>query len=454
MKIKTTTLVVAILILAGAIIRLHNLGWNSLWLDEAATLFYAESGFAGAWHHFVSGEYNPPLFYWVTTAMLTVGRSEFVLRLFPCLIGIATIPLMYIVGKEWRNERIGLISSALVAFIPFHVFYSQEARAYTFAVFLVLAMFYTYMRATRENKRMWWILTGIIAALCIWTHFYTAFAIIAIYVHSLVTSFKITERLKNIVISALAFVWVSLPVILVVLFYLIPRRFSGPPTYGIRGLPLVQDIFWNFGSNVWYVAIVLIALVCIGALILYRNDKEKAIFVSSFILITLVITVVLSYKMPMVSRYVIYLYPFLALLAAEPFAAIKNNYMCMLFVAGFIALNTPTLVTYHSVYTKDDWRGYGQWLGETIPEGSIIVTVPGYMKLPLEYYYNISSHNVTLREVSNVGDILNVTIPGKTYYVMTPDIAAVDTSFETPRWLEQNTEFLGQWEYNIYTFKK
>ncbi|NLM81191.1 MAG: phospholipid carrier-dependent glycosyltransferase, partial [Candidatus Methanoculleus thermohydrogenotrophicum] len=148
----------------GFILRFYNLGGNSLWLDEATTLMFARKSLAGIWASVAAGEFNPPLFYWLEHGMLFFGESEFVLRFLPALFGVLTIPVIYLIGKEFRDQNVGLIAAALLAFSPFHIFYSQEARAYAPMLFFFSLALLFYVRASRSNETRSWVLFGIFSA--------------------------------------------------------------------------------------------------------------------------------------------------------------------------------------------------------------------------------------------------------------------------------------------------
>ncbi|MDD1674102.1 MAG: glycosyltransferase family 39 protein, partial [Methanomicrobiales archaeon] len=113
--------VLLLLTVIGGILRFIHLGYNSLWLDEASTLWFAKKTLIGIWESTAGGEFNPPLFHWMEHAMLVFGQSEFVLRFLPAVLGTLTIPVFYLVGKEWFDRNAGLISAALLAFSPFHL---------------------------------------------------------------------------------------------------------------------------------------------------------------------------------------------------------------------------------------------------------------------------------------------------------------------------------------------
>ncbi len=58
------------LTLIGFILRFYNLGFNSLWLDEATTLNWSKPGFFEIWEISRSADFHPPLFHWIEHIML------------------------------------------------------------------------------------------------------------------------------------------------------------------------------------------------------------------------------------------------------------------------------------------------------------------------------------------------------------------------------------------------
>ena len=70
------------------------------------------------------GEVSPPLFFWLEHFMLNLGHTETTLRLLPAIFGILTVPVMYFLGSESVDRNAGLLAAGLLAFLPFHLFYS------------------------------------------------------------------------------------------------------------------------------------------------------------------------------------------------------------------------------------------------------------------------------------------------------------------------------------------
>ncbi|MDD1676629.1 MAG: glycosyl transferase, partial [Methanomicrobiales archaeon] len=62
--------VLLLITIIGGILRFIHLGYNSLWLDEASTLWFARKTIIGIWESTAGGEFNPPLFHWMEHAML------------------------------------------------------------------------------------------------------------------------------------------------------------------------------------------------------------------------------------------------------------------------------------------------------------------------------------------------------------------------------------------------
>ncbi len=116
--------------LLGAL-RFVFLGRWSLWVDEAFTLADANHGLSS----------RNPLGYFVFGLWyrLVDGRpGEFLLRLPAAFFGWLTIPATYWVLREFFGRRAAALAAFLVAASSWHLYWSQNARFYTLAQFLVL----------------------------------------------------------------------------------------------------------------------------------------------------------------------------------------------------------------------------------------------------------------------------------------------------------------------------
>lgn len=453
MKINNHALLLVAITIAALVLRFNNLCFTPLWLDEAATLFYSSSGYVGVWNYVLSGEYNPPLFYWITTFMLSFGNSEFVLRFVPACVGVLTIPAVYYLGREWRSSTIGLAGSALLAFSPFHIYYSQEARAYSLVVFFVVLMLYAFLRATKENSYKWWILTAAFGALAFWTHFYAMMIVFAVFLYALWNSEFKKETLKRVLVAGVAFVWMILPLALAT-YYLLKLRTREAPTFGLKGQAIILDLLKSYGGYIDWLSLVMVCLFAAGLWLVYKKDHGKGTFALFVTLFVVGLTIPLSYYIPMVARYMLFLLPLYLLIISEPLTYFKDDRIKAICVIGLIAMAAPTLYTQTTVYTKDDWRGFGTFLSERTNDGDVVITSPSYMDLILNYYYNNTTDKTTMKRADNITSLEQYTEPGKTWYVMTPDVGAVVDARTIPQWLDTNATAIAHWQYYIYLYHK
>ena len=168
----------AAITVAGAVLRFATLGVQSYWLDEAATVNLLHKSFGSMLSGVVSGESTPPLYYvfaWLWAKVFGTGEAG--LRSFSALLGTATIPLAFVLGRRVGGATAGLISAALCAFNPLLVWYSQEARSYALLVLLsgltLLSMLDVLERPTGRRLALW--AAAAIAALA--THYFAGFLI-------------------------------------------------------------------------------------------------------------------------------------------------------------------------------------------------------------------------------------------------------------------------------------
>ncbi len=143
---KEYLILIALTALAAGI-RLWKLGTWSFWADEAFTVqdTYDSS------HPFSIN----PLIYWVTRLFIDIlGISEWSARIGPCIIGILTIPALYFPTRAILNRKIAVIVALFTALSPWHLFWSQNARGYSFTfLFAGLATFTFYLALETDNLK-------------------------------------------------------------------------------------------------------------------------------------------------------------------------------------------------------------------------------------------------------------------------------------------------------------
>jgi mannosyltransferase len=452
-----------VLFAIGFFLRFYNLGYNSLWLDEASTYSISVKSFADIWQVTAAGEFNPPLFYWIEHVMLMLGNNEFILRFVPALLGVLSIPLFYLVGKEFLDRNTGIIAAAACAVSPFLIYYSQEARAYAVMLFFMALATLFFLKAMKSGTWVHWILFGVFSALAFWAHFYAFVMIAALGLYALIEwAPRIRSELHNLkmlVLGSLVFIILCVPLIIVTVQLFITRTASAP-TYGIQGLEIIAETFSQLSGFNTIAMILLVVLFVIGIIQAFLIERNKGIFLVLLTVLTFVISYILSFKMPMLPRYLIFLSLVFFIGIAVSYRlfyglwcnkAVVYGFIVVLFVIGISVL---AQMGYYSGYSKDDWRGFSGSLQEKTSAGDIIVAVPGYMTQPLDYYYSATRDNTREYGATTGQDLEKLSLQkgnSTMFFVVTQDISAANPNGDAFAWLKNNTKFAGQ-DTGIYLF--
>ncbi|HET6997432.1 MAG TPA: glycosyltransferase family 39 protein [Solirubrobacterales bacterium] len=171
--------IVAGLTVLAAALRFATLGVQAYHHDEIVT---ASRVLRGSFFHAMDAvgfsESAPPLYYalaWFWTQL--TGTGEFGLRSLSALAGVATVPVAYLLGRELRGRRAGLMAAALVAVNPMLLWYSQEGRAYALLALLCALSLLFCVRALRRGGRREFTLWGVLSGLALATHYFAVFPI-------------------------------------------------------------------------------------------------------------------------------------------------------------------------------------------------------------------------------------------------------------------------------------
>lgn len=163
-----------LLLVVGAVIRWHNIGDYSLWLDELAQVTVARMD----WPEFLAGVRShtaaAPMDYLGTRLALGIfGFGTVWARLWPFLIGTATILLVERLTAELSGSRRAALAAAVLT-VPaaFLVFYSQEARFYALAAATSVSAIWAFARAERLGRIRDWGAFALVSVAAIYTHYF------------------------------------------------------------------------------------------------------------------------------------------------------------------------------------------------------------------------------------------------------------------------------------------
>jgi len=379
-------------IVIAAVFRLLHLGARSLWLDEPATIAFARMPwprFAHIWQYgeaAYQGEY-----FLLMRGWMQLGGSEWWARLPSAIFAIASVPLIYAVARKLMGERAALASALLLAVNPTAVYYSQDARSYTMAIFLVLASAWFFVCAVEQNRERDWLLWTLCSALAVYTHLFAALVMVG-QAASLLT-YRKSGRWSRMLPHALLILVISLPVLTLVLR--IPPhdlQFPWMPSATPKQLLHLALFLGGSGDKLLFFGILWVAALRSIWRDRLRHDEPENWWRGCVLILWAVIPVVIlalvSLRNPVfVQRYMIFCLPATIMLAARGLIALPQRNLGLWLV---LILSVSCVANIFLGYRKprEDWRGATRAVVASAAPGDAVVIYPSYARPGFDYYYD------------------------------------------------------------------
>lgn len=115
----------------AAALRLFDIGGRALWLDEAHTFNRAALPIPELIDNAIANLHTPPYFIGIHYWMKVAGESETALRAPSAVFGVMTVLLTYVAGRVAVGRFVGFSAALMLALVPEHIHYGQEARMYS-----------------------------------------------------------------------------------------------------------------------------------------------------------------------------------------------------------------------------------------------------------------------------------------------------------------------------------
>lgn len=353
-------MVILILIFA-LILRLISLN-QSLWLDEATTVLVSKLTLTDLFTKFLPGDFHPPLYYLFMNGWVRIfGFGEISLRISSILFGVGTIYFIYLITKKLFDAKTGIIASVLVATSGLLIYYSQEARMYSLAAFLVTLIFYLYL----QRK---WILFAIFLVILGMTD-YVALLVIPVY---LIFNKDSRKKVLICLIPLLFTFGLWMPIFWKQISGGLALR--GSPWWNILGqvslknlgLIPVKFILGRIGfDNKQVYALIAIAVCSIFGFLIFKSRKSpKLIF--GWLAIPILLGILISIKIPVLYYFrFLFCLPALYILAAGGITKLEGK-MFRLFLTLVLAINIASscLYLFNSGFQRENWRGAAEAVGD------------------------------------------------------------------------------------------
>ena len=393
---RLTLAAVVLIAVIGALLRFHNLGGESLWLDEAGSWEQAKDGIVDLFKRTAQKNY-PPLHNLILFLVIKLfGDSEWNLRLPSAIFGVLNIVALYWLATLTFGRTAGLLGAALLALSPFHIKYSQEARMYSLlalAATLYAATCFDYLRAPSLLRAACVTLTGLVL---VYSHPYGALDWIGIVIGFAIFALPFTSLPPRTIL-----VWVAANIIVAVGFapwaLILAHRAQAIAAEGFWiPAPTPDFIFRNLLDVVSLRFVVggrlLAGVILIGVVlgVIGRPRRDVAVFCFWIVApITVGILASILSTPIFISRYAIGSLPPLLLLSAFGWTKHAKDWRGAILSTAVVAIAALPLRQYANV--KEDWRGVASFLNEREQATDCVLVVPHYVARPLNYYRRKSS---------------------------------------------------------------
>ena len=370
-------------------------------------------GFGGMLSAIPSTESTPPLYYALAWLWAKVfGAGEAGLRSFSAVLGVATIPVVWLTARELFSERAALVAAALAAVNPYLVWYSQEARSYSLLAFLCALSLLLFARALREPRGRTFAAWAGVAVLAVLTHYFAVFLLIP------EIGWLVYATRRRAALAAAGALAAACGLLAPLALH---QRGSGHTTFisqlGNRRIVDIPKklVTGELGSPLPLLGpaagLLVVAAIAYGVARSEPRWRRNQLVLLGLAAATLAIPLAIKLAGAdyVLARNVIALYVPLILAAAGGLGLARAGRVGVL---GAVALCAAALVVnvqvaYNSKLERDDWRGAARALGPPIQTRAVVVTSAPQAK-PLQLYAGemqvLPTWGATVGEVDVVGN--------------------------------------------------
>ncbi len=159
-------------LLLGALLRLREVGPAFLFGDEFHSLRDMQGGYLQILTHFSETGAGLALPLMQRVLVDGFGDGHWSIRAPAWLAGLGLLLLSYPIARRYGGDRVGLITTALIAVSPLLIFYSHFARIYSLVALLAFLLFDRLERAVSRKTLQGrdWISLALLSALLPWAH--------------------------------------------------------------------------------------------------------------------------------------------------------------------------------------------------------------------------------------------------------------------------------------------
>jgi mannosyltransferase len=404
--------ILALIIGLATFLRFHAIAVKSFWVDEGNSVEIARLPWTQFFLLFWDREANMAFYHVLLHFWVKIAATEGFVRGLSALFSIATVPLVYMLGRRLFESRVGLIAAWLLALNAFHIRYAQETRSYSLVVFLAVLATLLFVGNLQEPLRPRWGWYSVVCLLAIYTHFLSALVILAHGV-SLLWLDPRQVPWRNLGRSIRWIVYGTLPIAIVIL------RAGGswkwvPHTSADAVLQSLEIMAGNRGKTLAALAIFALLLAGHGLWRAWRSPERRLdqwgyVLIFSWLLVPPALVLAASVVKPLfLPRYLLFCLPAWTLGLAIGIARLRPVWLAWTLgaVISFLCVQgTRAYYVRDFDIVREDWRSATSYILHHAETGDAIF-FSNYGRMPFEYYRSLQNPVPLAPAVLNNGGAL------------------------------------------------
>lgn len=362
-KLDNKYLTLSLILLLALILRLYNIHLEGLWTDEMISVYASNPHFSLRRTYDVLHfwDQTPPLYpvlFWFWLKI--TGFTELNAHLFSVIGGMLSLIAVYFLIKELYNRRTALLVTFITSLIPYHIYFSREARSYIWSFLMstiVLIFFFKQFKHYHKKSVRWgFIISGGLFLLVSYFSFFVHAALIAVLFFKFLSNrknFPLFKWIIDYILIGLIFTPWFLQFIKIIVMHNQARDGSPSVTYLFQMFNVFSGAV--AGGTVLAIAYIIAAILFIYFTYLQKKQFQQANIFYTAIIIFLIIFILMFIKSigernilnGFMYSYVIVSFPVFLIIISGFFKQLNK-----LILSSFIIVFLFTLVYNHDTWLK------------------------------------------------------------------------------------------------------
>ena len=383
---------VATLVVLVAALASWHLGRPTFWNDEAATWAISGHGFGDLLHVLSTsgGDRGAALYYLVTFAwMRAFGTTEIAVRALSVVAAAGAMVPFHAVARRVVSRPAAWAAGLIFATSSLLVTHARDARAYSFALLLVLLATVMFLRAVESTTtRDWWIF-GAVALVAIAAHWFSVLVVFALFASLACWQRPLGRLRRPVLVSAIALAVGVTPIAVQIAL----GANSGLDWVAPLNAAELRAVAAGFtGTTVLFFQLAIGAVMIIGLVVAWSERASRRVppIVVTWFVVPVAVTVAVSAVKPvLVTRYLIVALPGLALLLGVGVATMARRRM-LATIASAAAVAALGLHGFSGLWSPsrggEDWRSVVAAVSAEVRPTDAIVVFPATAVAAFSYY--------------------------------------------------------------------